>query len=162
MGLDNFVIIIGGMLSKLTRSVLLLFIVASSFLGAGVANASPNASDQQIEEQGKKDPVLLFEPHCFASASLNQGSSTVIASGYGRCTLMPPITLGVTVIMYHNGWNIGSTYKSCYMATDEDCHGYPISTPNSGGNYCSRVMIDYVEPNTGDFKQSSISNGVGC
>lgn len=128
----------------------------------GVANAAVDVPDQQLVQKPDQATVQFFEPHCFASAGLSQGSSTVTASGYGRCRFMPPITVGVTVVMYHNGWNIGSTYNSCYMATDGDCYGHSISTPNAGGSYCSKVTVDYVEPNTGSFKQSSSSNGAGC
>ena len=136
-------------------------LIASNFLGAGAASASTTDTRDQIGQQ-QEPGKLAFEPHCFPSAGLAAGGGTVTAYGSGTCRYMPPITLGVTVIMYENGWNVDSTYNSCYLASDGDCAGYSISIPNSGGNYCSKVVIDYTEPNTGAFKQFSTSNGAGC
>ncbi|MEC5179051.1 hypothetical protein RCH07_000381 [Arthrobacter sp. CG_A4] len=75
----------------------------------------------------------------------------------------PALTLGVTVILYHLGGYVGSSYRECPLETGGgDCQGTPVSVAYTAGEFCSKVSIDYVEPGTGIFRQPVATHGSGC
>lgn len=143
-----------------SKLLALLFVFTTSLLWAHPANAASNPTPEKAGP--KHGDISLMWAGCFASPSLYVGSY-VEAGGFGRCTATPPLNLGVTVVLYHNGWYVNSSYKACPIPQGGgDCYGVPVQSGYTSGNWCARITLDYIDPTTGNWTQSSSSNGSGC
>lgn len=132
-------------------------LLSLAFMGSAVAADSGHAR-VPVEASAS----TMATPNCFASPGLAVGSS-ITAYGFGRCMYTPPLTLGVAITLYHNGWYVSDSYTSCSLSSGGgDCQGINVTSSYASGNWCSRVLIDYIEPGTGKFQQSASSTGAGC
>jgi len=151
--------LVGGSMRFRLKAAASISIALFSLGFMGSAVASDSAAKQVA---GDASASTVATPNCFASPGLAVGSS-ITAYGFGRCMYTPPLTLGVAVILYHNGWYVNDSYTSCSLSSGGgDCQGINVTSAYASGNWCSRVLIDYIEPGTGKFQQSASSTGAGC
>ncbi|MFJ6654420.1 hypothetical protein ACIQLJ_16640 [Microbacterium sp. NPDC091313] len=99
---------------------------------------------------------------CNPMASVVEGSAKT-ASGRAECVVPNGTTVGVTVVLYVDGANLGSTYRECTFTApiDQVCDGYPVTSVVSG-QACSRVGVTYTLPAPDGFQQRFSAVGNGC
>jgi hypothetical protein len=132
--------------------------VLAGALAAAPASAAP--SSPSTASAVTQAAVPGFD--CNPMASIDDGV-TKVASGRASCLLPPDTTVGVTVVLYVDGVNLGSTYRECPQPAGADgvCEGYPVARAVSG-QACARVSATYTLPAPEGFQQRSSSVGNGC
>ena len=145
---------------RTTRSLgALAALVASIGLmafSAAPASAAPLAGASQPSAVAAASSYI----GCTPTAVVDNGT-TKVASGSADCIVPLDTVVGVTVVLYVDGWNVGSTYTECtQFGLDQVCAGQPVSSAASGEG-CARTMVTYrlPEPDGSQFEAVSVGNG---
>jgi hypothetical protein len=102
-------------------------------------------------------PSAAAELKCTPNSTAGQVGGLATASGSAACTFYPS-EVAVTVILYVDGWNEGSSYRTCASVTE--CVGTPVSLPTSSPNVCGRTVISWDTPNGRETRATS--TGTSC
>ena len=99
---------------------------------------------------------------CNPAPDLKLTSSSVTAGGSAQCDLPVGQEVGVTTILYIDGFNAGSTYRRCTAdPANFECQGTPV-TKGRGGTNCSRVLVDYYDVGQETTVFRGANTGDGC
>ncbi|WP_140425674.1 hypothetical protein [Cryobacterium sp. N19] len=105
-------------------------------------------------------PALAFEAKCTPSASISQTGGYATASGKAMCQIEQGNIVGVTVVLYVQGWNEGSSYTECAADFLSDCVGIDVGYPTATSDICARTIVTYET--TGQRHTRSTSTGQSC
>ncbi|MET0811539.1 MAG: hypothetical protein ABWY03_00700 [Microbacterium sp.] len=101
-----------------------------------------------------------FNITCTPWASIDlQGAPT--ARGETHCVVPANSTIGVTTILYVDGYNLGSAYNECTLNDIAPiCPGIPVTRDVTGSTFCARTLVSYQLPD--GWHQVATSSGTGC
>lgn len=97
---------------------------------------------------------------CNAGAGISSSAGVITASGKADCMIEYGNPLNVTVVLYVDGENVGSSYKACTYEITSACTGTPVRLSSSSSNYCSRVLVSYKTMD--EWEYTSTSTGTSC
>lgn len=116
-----------------------LLIVAGG-LGASAAQASETGAGQ-----------------CVPTATVQKSAGKITAKGSAQCLIEKGNPVTVTVVLYVQGWNEGSSAHSCKADAWGTCYGSPVSGYYTSNDYCARTIVTYKT--SGVWKQSATTTG---
>ncbi len=96
---------------------------------------------------------------CTPSASASSSGGVITAHGAATCAIEEGNRYHVTVVLYIDGENVGSSYTECVGSALSTCSGTPVSWNSSDDRYCARTLVgartmgadEYTSTSTGTY-----------
>lgn len=107
-------------------SLLAVLLIAAGGLGAAPAQANSMGVGE-----------------CVPTATVLKHAGKITASGSADCLIEHGNPVTVTVVLYVQGWNEGSSAKSCKANAFVTCYGIPVSGYYTSNSYCARTIVTY-------------------
>ncbi|GAA1843575.1 hypothetical protein ACFQZV_11155 [Microbacterium koreense] len=148
--------------AAMTAGILALF-GASTTAHSAVQTSPAHASATMNQASVNSDTVPddgYFDITCTPWAGIDlQGAPT--ARGETHCVVPVDTTIGVTTILYVDGWNVGSAYNECTLnEITPVCAGVPVIRDVSGSTFCARTLVSFQLPD--GWRHVATSSGTGC
>lgn len=128
-------------IAALTTAVLTGVGISLGGIGAGTAQASYGS--------------------CTPTATVSYSDGIAKASGSVDCSFIPDSPVGITVILYIDRANEGSSYRTCQAdLLVITCRGTSVSKRAASNNVCARTLVSWKDPE--GWHNRATQTGTGC